>query len=257
MPRHRIGPRTRGGQLRELARELEQCAGSASPRSTGDDEADVIDLGVLGGADLPGRHQEDAVAEAASSTSRRCWSVVAVTEGRLRQAGRRGPGRARRPEPPLAPEGAEPGAGVVTVTTGALGAGFLGPGHPVSRSSPSTDLFRSAPSATRRPATCAGCRPVAGARWTRSQLRPGDHVVHEQHGVGRYVEMTQRTVAGATREYLVIEYAPSKRGHPGDRLYVPTDPLDQVTRYVGGEAPGAAPVGGSDWAKRRGGPARR
>ena len=61
--------------------------------------------------------------------------------------------------------------------------------------------------------------------------------MHEQHGVGKYVEMMQRTIGGATREYLVIEYAPSKRGHPGDRLYVPTDQLDQVTRYVGGEAP--------------------
>ena len=44
----------------------------------------------------------------------------------------------------------------------------------------------------------------------------------------------------ATREYLVIEYAPTKRGQPGDRLYVPTDQLDQVTQYVGGEAPVAA-----------------
>ncbi|NUP83064.1 MAG: transcription-repair coupling factor, partial [Nonomuraea sp.] len=58
------------------------------------------------------------------------------------------------------------------------------------------------------------------------QLKVGDHVVHEQHGVGRYVEMVQRTVQGATREYLVIEYA------KGDRLYVPTDQLDEVTRYV-------------------------
>ena len=46
-----------------------------------------------------------------------------------------------------------------------------------------------------------------------------------------------------TREYLVIEYAPSKRGQPGDRLFVPTDQLDQVTRYVGGEAPSAAQAG--------------
>jgi len=43
-------------------------------------------------------------------------------------------------------------------------------------------------------------------------LRAGDYVVHEQHGVGRYVEMTSRTVAGATMEYLVIEYAAAKRG---------------------------------------------
>ena len=84
------------------------------------------------------------------------------------------------------------------------------------------------------------------------QLTPGDYVVHEQHGVGRYVEMTSRNVQGATREYLVIEYAPSKRGQPPDRLYVPTDQLDQVTRYVGGEAPSLHRLGGADWAKTKG-----
>ncbi|MFN8076765.1 MAG: transcription-repair coupling factor [Kineosporiaceae bacterium] len=84
------------------------------------------------------------------------------------------------------------------------------------------------------------------------QLKPGDFVVHEQHGVGRYVEMVQRTVQGATREYLVIEYAASKRGQPGDRLFVPSDSLDQVTRYVGGEAPALNKMGGADWAKTKG-----
>jgi transcription-repair coupling factor (superfamily II helicase) len=84
------------------------------------------------------------------------------------------------------------------------------------------------------------------------QLRPGDYVVHEQHGVGRFVEMIQRTMGGATREYLVIEYAPSKRGQPGDRLFVPSDSLDQVTRYVGGEAPLLNRMGGSDWARTKG-----
>ncbi len=83
------------------------------------------------------------------------------------------------------------------------------------------------------------------------ELKAGDHVVHEANGVGRYVEMTQRTVAGATREYLVIEYAPSKRGHPGDRLFLPMDQLDQITRYVGGETPGLDRLGGADWAKRK------
>ncbi|MGW0058482.1 transcription-repair coupling factor [Streptosporangium sandarakinum] len=77
------------------------------------------------------------------------------------------------------------------------------------------------------------------------QLKVGDHVVHEQHGVGRYVEMVQRTVQGATREYLVIEYA------KGDRLYVPTDQLDEVTRYVGGESPTLNRMGGADWAKAK------
>ena len=84
------------------------------------------------------------------------------------------------------------------------------------------------------------------------ELKPGDFVVHEQHGIGRYVEMVQRTVNGATREYLVIEYAPSKRGQPADRLFVPTDQLDQLSRYVGGEQPTLHKMGGSDWEKRKG-----
>ncbi len=84
------------------------------------------------------------------------------------------------------------------------------------------------------------------------QLRPGDFVVHETHGVGRFVELTQRTVRGIEREYLVIEYAPSKRGGPGDRLSVPTDQLDLVTKYVGGETPSVSRMGGADWAKTKG-----
>jgi transcription-repair coupling factor (superfamily II helicase) len=83
------------------------------------------------------------------------------------------------------------------------------------------------------------------------QLKAGDYVVHEAHGVGRYVEMVQRTVAGATREYLVIEYAASKRGQPGDRLFVPTDQLEQVTKYVGGESPTLHRLGGADWQKAK------
>jgi len=84
------------------------------------------------------------------------------------------------------------------------------------------------------------------------ELSGGDAVVHAQHGVGRYVEMVQRSVGkDSVREYLVIEYAPSKRGQPGDRLYVPMDALDQVTRYVGGENPTLDKMGGGDWAKRK------
>ncbi|MER7758568.1 transcription-repair coupling factor [Streptomyces sp. NPDC097619] len=82
-------------------------------------------------------------------------------------------------------------------------------------------------------------------------LEAGDHIVHEQHGVGRYLEMVQRTVQGATREYLLVEYAPAKRGQPGDRLYIPTDQLEQVTKYVGGEAPTLHRLGGADWTKTK------
>ncbi len=91
------------------------------------------------------------------------------------------------------------------------------------------------------------------------QLKAGDHVVHATHGIGRFVEMTQREVSSggrnavkSVREYLVLEYAPSKRGHPGDKLYVPTDQLDLLSKYVGGEAPGLSKMGGSDWAAAKG-----
>ncbi len=83
------------------------------------------------------------------------------------------------------------------------------------------------------------------------ELKAGDYVVHEQHGVGRFVEMKQREMSGATREYLVLDYGASKRGGPPDRLYVPADTLDQVTRYVGGENPSLDRLGGGDWTKRK------
>lgn len=90
----------------------------------------------------------------------------------------------------------------------------------------------------------------------RNQVDPlalvaGDSVVHDQHGIGRFVEMVERTIGGARREYLVVEYAPSKRGHPGDRLFVPMDSLDQLSRYVGGELPALSKLGGSDWANTK------
>src|SRR3954466_7016659 len=82
-------------------------------------------------------------------------------------------------------------------------------------------------------------------------LTAGDLVVHDQHGIGRFVEMVERTVGGARREYLVLEYASSKRGQQADKLFVPMDSLDQLSRYVGGEAPTLSRLGGSDWANTK------
>ncbi len=86
------------------------------------------------------------------------------------------------------------------------------------------------------------------------QLKTGDVVVHNTHGIGKFLELTQREVSSGgrnavktLREFLVLEYAPSKRGYPGDKLYVPTDQLDLLSRYVGGEAPSLSKMGGSDW----------
>ncbi|AXX27991.1 transcription-repair coupling factor [Actinosynnema pretiosum subsp. pretiosum] len=137
-----------------------------------------------------------------------------------------------------------PRTGAVTVVRGALEDGFALPELALvvltetdltgGRGGTSTKDMRRMPSRRRN-----AVDPLA--------LRTGDYVVHEQHGIGRYVEMVQRTVAGATREYLVLEYASSKRGQPGDRLFVPTDQLDEVSRYVGGELPTLNKLGGSDW----------
>ncbi|KPG79417.1 transcription-repair coupling factor [Frigoribacterium sp. RIT-PI-h] len=91
------------------------------------------------------------------------------------------------------------------------------------------------------------------------QLKPGDVVVHSTHGIGKFLELTSREVSSGgknavkhSREYLVLEYAPSKRGYPGDKLYVPTDQLDLLSRYVGGEAPSLSKMGGGDWAAAKG-----
>ncbi len=140
-----------------------------------------------------------------------------------------------------------PAPGMVTVTCGGLTDGFVSPeralvvlteadltGRGSGAGTSTKDLNAKMPSRRRN-----AVDPLA--------LKNGDYVVHEQHGIGRFVEMVQRTVAGATREYLLLEYGSSKRGHPGDRLFVPTDQLDEVSKYVGGELPTLNKLGGSDW----------
>ncbi len=213
-----------------------------------DDSAEVrLDLGM---AQSPAyRGDTDRAVADLGGWVRDGWAVVAVTEG---------PGLARRVHEVLSERGipsrlvGADGAvtpGMVTVTTAPLGRGFLDEAGRFAllteadltgstAASGSTKDMRRMPSRRR-----ASVDPLS--------LRPGDFVVHEQHGVGRFVEMTARTVGGATREYLVLEYAAGKRGQPPDRLYVPTDQLDQVTKYVGGEAPTLHRLGGSDWAQTK------
>ncbi|WP_034486727.1 transcription-repair coupling factor [Actinomadura oligospora] len=168
------------------------------------------------------------------------WRVALVTAGhgpaeRLVQlVGEEGLGAA------LTDLSDEPKPGVVNVSTGLLENGFVWDEiklavlteTDLSGQKASTKDMRRMPSRRR-----GGIDPL--------QLRPGDYVVHEQHGVGRYVEMVSRTVQGATREYLILEYAKS------DRLFVPTDQLEELTRYVGGEAPSLHRLGGADWQKAK------
>ena len=140
----------------------------------------------------------------------------------------------------------EPGAplkeGVVGVLKGPLHDGVVLPGANLVVIT-ETDLTGNRAGATEGKKLAAKRRNVVDPL----ALTAGDLVVHDQHGIGRFVEMTERVVGGARREYLVLEYASSKRGQTADRLYVPMDSLDQLSRYVGGEAPTLSKLGGSDW----------
>ncbi len=69
----------------------------------------------------------------------------------------------------------------------------------------------------------------------------GSFVVHRQHGVARFGGVTTRELAGTTRDYLILEF----RGT--DRLYLPTDQIQAITMYSGGETPSLSRMGGADW----------
>lgn len=219
-----------------------------------DADRDGVETLVMGARDVEGYRGEVARAiEDVRTLQRDGWRLVLTTEGH-------GPAQrtveqlkaADVPARLVAGVDEQPEGGVVLVTPAPVGPGFvatdlrlavLSESDLTGRAGASTRDMRRMPSRRRNVVD-----PL--------QLRAGDHVVHEQHGVGRFVELVQRTLGSganqATREYLVIEYASSKRGQPGDRLYVPTDQLDQVTKYVGGESPTLNRMGGGDWAKTKG-----
>jgi transcription-repair coupling factor (superfamily II helicase) len=100
---------------------------------------------------------------------------------------------------------------------------------------------------------------ISGRRRTRSfrrrssrssqtlfeNLQPGNYIVHAHHGVGLYEGMVKRSIGGIERDYLLLSY----KG--GDKLYVPTDQIDTVRQYIGGETPTLHRLGGSDFARTK------
>ncbi|MFF2406496.1 transcription-repair coupling factor [Streptomyces sp. NPDC058092] len=231
--------------VRDRARELEMMWWSVSPFAA-DDELDEDTLKLTMHA--PESYRGDTARALADTKGWLAdgWRTVYVTEGQG-LASRTvevlsGEGIAARLDPDLA----EISPSLVHVSCGAIDQGFVDPALKLAVLT-ETDLTG------QRTATKDLGRMPARRRKTIDPLtlETGDYIVHEQHGVGRYVEMVQRTVQGATREYLLVEYAPAKRGQPGDRLYIPTDQLEQVTKYVGGEAPTLHRLGGADWTKTK------
>ncbi len=128
-----------------------------------------------------------------------------------------------------------PGARIVIAT---VDRGFVLPGSRVAV------LAESDVTGRRRPHRQARARARATDGFF-DDLAPGGYVVHRQHGVALYGGMVTRTMAGATRDYLLLEY----RG--GDRLYLPTDQIDLLTPYAGGDSPTINRLGGSEWQRTR------
>lgn len=179
------------------------------------------------------------------------WAVVVTAQGQglveravqvLADAG-----VAARAEALTAP----PEPGVAIVTTATVEHGFATPDPRIAVLSEAEFYGRSVQQGARTVKKLASRRKNVV---DPLQLKPGDVVVHATHGIGKFVELVSREVSSGgrnavktQREYLVLEYAPSKRGYPGDKLFVPTDQLDQLSRYVGGESPTLSKMGGSDW----------
>lgn len=142
--------------------------------------------------------------------------------------------------------------GVVDILVASAGVGFVHEQLRVAvvtetdltgRSGPSTVEMRKVPARSKK------------RRIDPLSLKPGDFIVHETHGIGRFKEMITRTVGtgkqAVTRDYLLVEYAPTRKGQPADLLYVPIDQLDQVSRYSGSDAPSLSKIGGAEWAKTK------
>lgn len=79
-------------------------------------------------------------------------------------------------------------------------------------------------------------------------FKPGDYVVHATHGIALFREIVSQEVLGAVRDYLLLEYA------KGDRLFVPVDQIDRITKYVGpdGGSPKVTRLNTADWSKATG-----
>lgn len=154
-------------------------------------------------------------------------------------------GESDTPASMLAP-GDVPKAGVVGVLKSPLRDGVVLPGANLVVIT-ETDLTGNRAAATEGKRLAAKRRNVVDPL----ALTAGDLVVHDQHGIGRFVEMVERIIGGARREYLVLEYASAKRGGGSDKLFVPMDSLDQLSRYVGGVEPSLSKLGGSDWANTK------
>jgi transcription-repair coupling factor (superfamily II helicase) len=132
--------------------------------------------------------------------------------------------------------GGEPG---IWFAAAALREGFLAPGLKLAVV-PEHRLLRRRRPTDRRPGPRAGS---GSAITSFTDLRAGDAVVHEDHGIALFTGFETKTVGGVTRDYLELEYK------DGDRVFVPSDQLHKISRYVGAGAgePPLSKLGGKAW----------
>ena len=129
------------------------------------------------------------------------------------------------------------GTGTLTFATARLQHGFIAPQFHLAVI-PEHRLFR-----RRRAPERPDRAHRRGVLRSFADLRTGDIVVHEDHGIARFAGFDTKTVAGVTRDYLYLEYAGS------DRVFVPVDQLAKISRYVGagGAHPPLSKLGGTRW----------
>ncbi|HYA44330.1 MAG TPA: transcription-repair coupling factor, partial [Acidimicrobiales bacterium] len=131
-----------------------------------------------------------------------------------------------------------PGSGRVEVVVAPLDGGFV---YPAARLAL---LAEADITGRRRPHKAARQRPSQPLTFF-DDMRTGDYVVHFQHGVARFGGMVRRSIGDVERDYLLLEY----RG--GDKLYVPSDQVDALRPYTGGEAPALSRLNGNEWQKTK------
>ena len=133
-------------------------------------------------------------------------------------------------------------SGDISYRSGSLSGGFIMDDEKVCYIS-ENDIFTGAAKQPRRKPKKKSSRD--SIRF--SDLRPGDYVVHEAHGIGRFEGISPVTADGTTRDYLLIRYAGS------DMLYVPTEQLDVIQKYIGnsGNAPALSRLSGGSWKRTR------
>ena len=140
-----------------------------------------------------------------------------------------------------------PPPGSITVLQGSLDGGWLLD----DRLTLITDVelfgFVKQPRPSTQPLLSAGKKRPIPHQWFLPQLAPGDYVVHVDHGIARFHGLARMSSDGVEREYLVLEYA------GGDRLYVPTERIDRVSRYVGAgdQAPHLSRLRTPEWQRTK------